>query len=262
MAGADPWRGYRLIRRSLVTPPSALAMWLTGSCSLGRQPRPGLRQHQRRRGAAPPVTRWGRRARRERADRLRHLTRRPGRVSGYPSGGWSRGLHGASRGLVAVRPGTPEVPRAAVRRVLVRRRQRHGQLCGGRSGKAERGRSVNASEGFGIGGQPRAHCRRLRVGKRTGSWEAGQVRTYRPVAAGRGRVFRWSKLWPEQLEAMTLAIQGGTCWWCCPPGLGSRIHQVPALLMPGPTLVVSPLLALQKIRWTVWRGRPPRTPWR
>ena len=65
----------------------------------------------------------------------------------------------------------------------------------------------------------------------------------RQVAA---ETFGWTELRPEQLEAMDLVMQGRDVLVILPTGAGkSAIYQVPALLIPGPTLIVSPLLALQ-----------------
>jgi ATP-dependent DNA helicase RecQ len=59
--------------------------------------------------------------------------------------------------------------------------------------------------------------------------------------------FGWDELHPEQLEAMEHLMEGHDVIAVLPTGAGkSAIYQVPALLMPGPTLVVSPLLALQQ----------------
>jgi ATP-dependent DNA helicase RecQ len=59
--------------------------------------------------------------------------------------------------------------------------------------------------------------------------------------------FGWAELRPEQLDAMKLVMQGRDVLVILPTGAGkSAIYQVPALLIPGPTLVVSPLLALQQ----------------
>jgi ATP-dependent DNA helicase RecQ len=58
--------------------------------------------------------------------------------------------------------------------------------------------------------------------------------------------FGWTRLHPEQLEAMEQVMAGHDVLAVLPTGAGkSAIYQVPALLLPGPTLVVSPLLALQ-----------------
>jgi len=61
------------------------------------------------------------------------------------------------------------------------------------------------------------------------------------------RTFGWERLHPEQLRAMTYLIDGHDVLAVLPTGAGkSAIYQVPALLLDGPTLVVSPLLALQR----------------
>jgi ATP-dependent DNA helicase RecQ len=54
-------------------------------------------------------------------------------------------------------------------------------------------------------------------------------------------------LHPYQLAAMEHLLEGRDVLAVLPTGAGkSAIYQVPALLVPGPTLVVSPLLALQR----------------
>jgi len=59
--------------------------------------------------------------------------------------------------------------------------------------------------------------------------------------------FGWAELHPKQLEAMELVMSGRDALAVLPTGAGkSAIYQVPALLLAGPTLVVSPLLALQR----------------
>ncbi|GAA5116767.1 RecQ family ATP-dependent DNA helicase [Pseudonocardia adelaidensis] len=58
--------------------------------------------------------------------------------------------------------------------------------------------------------------------------------------------FGWTRLRPEQLEAMEHAADGRDVLAVLPTGSGkSAIYQVPALLREGPTVVVSPLIALQ-----------------
>src|SRR3954468_2069063 len=60
-------------------------------------------------------------------------------------------------------------------------------------------------------------------------------------------VFGWDELHPDQLEAMEHVMEGRDVLAVLPTGAGkSAIYQVPALLLQGPTLVVSPLLALQR----------------
>ena len=59
--------------------------------------------------------------------------------------------------------------------------------------------------------------------------------------------FGWSQLRDEQLEAMEPVMAGHDVLAVLPTGAGkSAIYQVPALLLDGPTLVVSPLIALQR----------------
>ncbi|HZE02447.1 MAG TPA: RecQ family ATP-dependent DNA helicase [Pseudonocardiaceae bacterium] len=59
--------------------------------------------------------------------------------------------------------------------------------------------------------------------------------------------FGWSSLRDEQLEAMEQVMAGHDLLAVLPTGAGkSAIYQVPALLLGGPTLVVSPLIALQR----------------
>jgi ATP-dependent DNA helicase RecQ len=61
------------------------------------------------------------------------------------------------------------------------------------------------------------------------------------------RMFGWSELHPKQLEAMNHLMDGHDVLAVLPTGAGkSAIYQVPALLIDGPTVVVSPLLALQR----------------
>ncbi|RKT55722.1 RecQ family ATP-dependent DNA helicase [Saccharothrix australiensis] len=58
--------------------------------------------------------------------------------------------------------------------------------------------------------------------------------------------FGWSHLRDEQLEAMEQVMAGHDVLAVLPTGAGkSAIYQVPALLLDGPTVVVSPLIALQ-----------------
>ena len=59
--------------------------------------------------------------------------------------------------------------------------------------------------------------------------------------------FGWTQLRPEQLAAMETAASGRDVLAVLPTGAGkSAIYQVPALLLDGPTVVVSPLIALQR----------------
>jgi ATP-dependent DNA helicase RecQ len=59
--------------------------------------------------------------------------------------------------------------------------------------------------------------------------------------------FGWTQLRPEQLTAMEALAEGRDVLAVLPTGFGkSAIYQVPALLRDGPTVVVSPLIALQR----------------
>ncbi|MEU0724383.1 RecQ family ATP-dependent DNA helicase [Streptomyces sp. NPDC006140] len=60
-------------------------------------------------------------------------------------------------------------------------------------------------------------------------------------------VFGWDTLLPEQLTAMEWVLDGEDTLVVMPTGSGkSAVYQVPALLLSGPVVVVSPLLALQR----------------
>ncbi|NEY36261.1 RecQ family ATP-dependent DNA helicase [Streptomyces sp. PRKS01-65] len=60
-------------------------------------------------------------------------------------------------------------------------------------------------------------------------------------------VFGWDSLLPEQLEAMESVLQGRDTLVVMPTGSGkSAVYQVPGVLLSGPVVVVSPLLALQR----------------
>jgi ATP-dependent DNA helicase RecQ len=60
-------------------------------------------------------------------------------------------------------------------------------------------------------------------------------------------VFGWPTLRPGQLEAMEAVVAGRDVLVVMPTGAGkSAVYQVPAVLVDGPTVVVSPLIALQR----------------
>ncbi|OXM66053.1 RecQ family ATP-dependent DNA helicase [Amycolatopsis vastitatis] len=72
----------------------------------------------------------------------------------------------------------------------------------------------------------------------------GKAAELRGLAAER---FGWAELTAEQVEAMSAARDGHDVLVVLPTGAGkSAIYQVPALVLPGPTVIVSPLLALQR----------------
>ncbi|MGC5030501.1 RecQ family ATP-dependent DNA helicase [Micromonospora sp. DT229] len=60
-------------------------------------------------------------------------------------------------------------------------------------------------------------------------------------------LFGWSTLRPNQLAAMRAVMKRRDALVVLPTGAGkSAIYQIPASLIPGPTVVISPLLALQQ----------------
>lgn len=60
------------------------------------------------------------------------------------------------------------------------------------------------------------------------------------------QVFGWQALRPEQIDAMTAILAGRDVLAVMPTGSGkSAIYQVPGVLLGGPVIVVSPLIALQ-----------------
>ena len=62
-----------------------------------------------------------------------------------------------------------------------------------------------------------------------------------------GAVFGWRGLRPAQLRAIRALMRGRDALVILPTGAGkSAVYQVPATLLDGPTLVISPLLALQQ----------------
>src|SRR5829696_10097252 len=59
--------------------------------------------------------------------------------------------------------------------------------------------------------------------------------------------FGWEELRPGQAEAATAVIEGQDTLAVMSTGYGkSAIYQIAAVLIPGPTVVVSPLIALQR----------------
>ena len=79
-------------------------------------------------------------------------------------------------------------------------------------------------------------------------------------AARRASLFGWRSLRPNQLAAMRAVMKRRDALVVLPTGAGkSAIYQVPASLIPGPTVVISPLLALQQDQIAVaQRARPAR----
>ncbi|GII82899.1 ATP-dependent DNA helicase RecQ [Sphaerisporangium siamense] len=82
--------------------------------------------------------------------------------------------------------------------------------------------------------------------KSAGDW-VGKVRAGRRLSAVARRTFGWRELRPGQREAMECLLAGQDVLLVMPTGGGkSAVYQVPALLIDGPTVVVSPLIALQR----------------
>jgi len=65
------------------------------------------------------------------------------------------------------------------------------------------------------------------------------------------RLFGWRTLRKAQLTAMRALLRGRDALVVLPTGAGkSAVYQVPATLLSGPTIVISPLLALQQDQLT------------
>ena len=72
------------------------------------------------------------------------------------------------------------------------------------------------------------------------------------------RAFGHEAFRPGQLEVIRRVVRGGSTLALLPTGAGKSLtYQLPALLFPGLTLVVSPLLALMADQL---RGLPPALP--
>src|SRR5690349_14783683 len=68
-------------------------------------------------------------------------------------------------------------------------------------------------------------------------------------------VFGWTELRDDQLLGMEHLVGGRDVLVVMPTGAGkSAIYQVPAILLDGPTVVVSPLIALQRDQVTSLRA--------
>jgi ATP-dependent DNA helicase RecQ len=68
--------------------------------------------------------------------------------------------------------------------------------------------------------------------------------------------FGWAELRPEQLTPARALVEGRDALVVLPTGAGkSAVYQVPGALLPGPTVVVSPLLALQQDQMAALAGR-------
>jgi ATP-dependent DNA helicase RecQ len=70
------------------------------------------------------------------------------------------------------------------------------------------------------------------------------------------RYFGWRTLRPSQLTAMRAVMSGRDALVVLPTGAGkSAVYQVPTALLAGPTVVISPLLALQQDQIAALNGR-------
>ena len=82
------------------------------------------------------------------------------------------------------------------------------------------------------------------MGIRDGWARIGGRRRIRRVAK---EVFDWRELRPGQSEAMEFLLRGHDVLVVMPTGSGkSAVYQIPAQLLDGPTIVISPLIALQR----------------
>ncbi|MEU0004568.1 RecQ family ATP-dependent DNA helicase [Streptomyces sp. NPDC006314] len=82
------------------------------------------------------------------------------------------------------------------------------------------------------------------MGRERPPTEQGPATRLREIAAD---VFGWDTLLPQQLTAMEWVVEGEDTLVVMPTGSGkSAVYQVPALMLSGPVVVVSPLLALQR----------------
>src|SRR3954465_3339209 len=86
------------------------------------------------------------------------------------------------------------------------------------------------------------------------SWSRmGGKRRIRRVAR---EVFDWRTLRPGQTEAMEYLLAGHDVLVVMPTGSGkSAVYQIPAQLLDGPTVVISPLIALQRDQVASLTGR-------
>ncbi|GHE52403.1 ATP-dependent DNA helicase RecQ [Streptomyces longispororuber] len=82
------------------------------------------------------------------------------------------------------------------------------------------------------------------MGRKASRAERDRSARLREIAAD---VFGWDSLLPEQLTAMEWVLDGEDVLVVMATGSGkSAVYQLPAVLLPGPVVVVSPLLALQR----------------
>ncbi|MEW9528089.1 RecQ family ATP-dependent DNA helicase [Microbispora sp. NPDC049125] len=117
-------------------------------------------------------------------------------------------------------------------------RQRFGDRSGGRPGDRLGGRAGGWSRGW--SGSWFSGWAAGRFGRRLGP----RSRRLRSTAR---EAFGWDQLRPGQQEAMEHLLAGRDVLLVMPTGAGkSAVYQVPGLLLDGPTVIVSPLIALQR----------------
>src|SRR6188508_1131573 len=76
---------------------------------------------------------------------------------------------------------------------------------------------------------------------------AMKLPVYGPRLRRAARLFGWPSLRPGQFKPMRAVLRRRDALVVLPTGAGkSAIYQIPAVLLPGPTVVISPLLALQQ----------------
>src|SRR3954451_3974450 len=81
----------------------------------------------------------------------------------------------------------------------------------------------------------------------TGCEPSGAMAAGKRIERAAREVFGFEELRPGQAEAVQSVLDGRDTLAVMSTGYGkSAIYQVAALLIPGPTLVVSPLIALQR----------------
>src|SRR3954452_16991706 len=85
---------------------------------------------------------------------------------------------------------------------------------------------------------------------------AAGERTWPDLRSVAAEQYGWDELRPIQVDAMNQVMAGRDTLVVMPTGSGkSAIYQVPAVLLDGPTVVVSPLLSLQRDQVASLLGR-------
>ncbi|GAA3446525.1 ATP-dependent DNA helicase RecQ [Planomonospora venezuelensis] len=111
--------------------------------------------------------------------------------------------------------------------------------------RSARSRRAVADADYDAGARVAVLSARRKAGE-MGAGEAAGSQAGRLRAVAR-EVFGWPELRAGQVEAMTHLMGGGDALVVMPTGGGkSAVYQVPAQLLDGPTVVVSPLIALQR----------------